>query len=341
MYPTTVENDVRTVVATETRTMQLASLEPATRLAEGDFDVGQFLAQLGLGADEAGAADQVTLGDVTTLLESKPKVRGKLWELATEARLGRLIQGVLLASREQPTTDEGWRWWYELVTQILWWYARQDTDKGVQLVQRGMPARAAQSLTGLGLLEVDVLAEGKGDDAAAFVDVLERLEYSEQAALGAYNALKRIAQKVAQRYGGKVQRALRQHANRMVEGISQELLSDFQDPSFLKEAVRGWVSLTTSLPISVWSPSTAYFVEKFAEVGVSDEMLTQVADEAGLDLLTVDSALSEFVESLCRNCAPENVEHQYCVKQFAMMGLQVECPARPDLAIMYRGGSLG
>lgn len=333
MYPTTVESDVRAVVATEVGLLRLTDLEPAARLAEGGFDVGRFLTRLGLGADEAGAPGQATLGQMTALLEAKPDgVRRKLWALATEARLQRLIQGVLIASQEQPPADEGRRWWYELATQILWWYARRDADKGVQLVQRGMPARAGQSLIGLGLLEVDVLAEGKATDAAAFVDALERLEYSEQAAMGAYTALKRIAQKVTQWYGGQIQRALRQHAEQMVDSLGRELLADFDDPAFLRDAVRGWISLTTGLPISVWSPSTAFFVKKFAAAGLSDETLAQAADEAGLGLLAVDGALAEFVETLCRNCTPENAEHQYCVKQFAIMGLQVECPVRPDLA---------
>jgi hypothetical protein len=74
-------------------------------------------------------------------------------------------------------------------------------------------------------------------------------------------------------------------------------------------------------------------VAKFTDVRVSDEMLARTADIVGLP--TVDGALTEFMDGLCRACELGNPEHQYCVKRFAGLGLQVECLARPDLAARH------
>lgn len=333
MHHTSVENDVQTIVAAETASPQITSLDSSKRLAEVGFNVGQFLTRLGLQAEEAGVLDQITVGELITLIESKPAdVREKLWELATTGRIRRLLQGILLATLAQPPVDEERRWWYELATQILWRYARQDSDKGLQLVKRGIPARATQSLAGLGLLEIDLLSKDDTSNAATFIDVLERLKYPVDVATNAYKAMVDVSKKVSELYDGKLQRALRRHGNQMVDAIGRELLPDSEDMSFLTEAVRSWISTTTSLPINVWSPSTNEFVKKFAEVGVSGEMLIQVAEDLGVSLSMADISLAQFMEGICRNCDPGDEEHQYCVKRFAMSNWQVECPARPDLA---------
>jgi len=330
MHHTSVENDVQTIVAAETASPQITSLDSSKRLAEVGFNVDQFLARLGPQAEEAENLDQITVGELITLIESKPvEVRDKLWELATTGRIRRLLEGILFATLSPPANEER-RCWYELATQILWRYARQNSDKGLQLVQRGIPARATQSLAGLGLLEIDLLSKDDTSNAATFIDVLERLKYPADVATNAYKALVGVAKKISELYGGKLQRALRRHGNQMVDAIGRELLSDFDDLSFPTAAIRSWVSTTTGLPINVWSPSTNEFVKKFAEVGVSDEMLIQVADDLGVSLLMADNSLAQFMEGICRNCDPGDETQRHCVRRFGT-GWQVECLLHPGL----------
>ena len=328
----TIEQDFRVIVGTESALPGLTDLGSETKLSEVNFDTEQFLSKLDLEVEEAATLQNATFGDIISVLESKPAVHQKLGELATEARVRRLVMGVLLSTQIRPPANEGQRWWYELASQILWWYARQSGDEGLKLVQRGMPTRAVQSLTGLGLLELDSLAQDSDDNKLTFIKVLQRLEYPTKVAKDAYEALVDIAKKINQQYEGQIQRLLRKHSNQMVEDLSEELVSDIEGHSHLTEAVRSWVSLTTNLPIQIWSPSTMNFVKKFADVGVDEELLIRVADELGLNLRTADDTLARFMDSLCQNCDPDKEEHRYCIKRLlAQLNLQVECPARPDL----------
>lgn len=321
----TIERDFRVIVGTEIALPGLTDLGSETKLSEVNFDTEQFLSKLDLEVEEAATLQNATFGDIISVLESKPAVHQKLGELATEARVRRLVMGVLLSTQIRPPANEGQRWWYELASQILWWYARQSGDEGLKLVQRGMPTRAVQSLTGLGLLELDSLAQDSDDNKLTFIKVLQRLEYPTKVAKDAYEALVDIAKKINQQYEGQIQRLLGKHSNQMVAAISQELLSDIEGHSHLTEAVKSWVSLTTNLPVEVWSPSTIAFVKKFAGVGVTEDMLTRVADDLGRDLRTIDDVLARFMDGLCQNCDPKNEEHQYCIKNFTRL-LEVECP---------------
>lgn len=333
MHKTTIEDDVRAVVAAETAAPQITPLDPArpTRLGEIGFDVDQFLSRLGLQAEEPRNLTRVTLAELVALIESKSDdVRDKLAALATAGRVRRLLQGMLLSTLVQPPVSENKRWWYGLARQILWWYARQDSDTGLQRVQRGIPDRALESLAGLGLLEIDLLSKDEASNAATFIDVLERLEYPADVATDVYRAIVAVAKNISERYDGQLPNALRRHGNEMVDALAAELLAGSRDPDHLANAVRSWVSTTTQLPIAVWSPSTTGFVRKFAELGVSEEMLIQVASDLGLGLLMADTSLADFMEGLCRNCDPRADEHQYCVRRFAAMNWQVECPANPS-----------
>lgn len=334
MYPTDIEADVRTIVATGIRSNRLDSAESMTVLAEMGFDVGWLLNQLGLEADGGDAPDQATLADIVTLLEThSDAVRDKVWKLATEARVGRLLQGTIAATEQSlPAYDNRQVWWYELATQILWWFARQDDEAGMQRVRNGAPSRAIQSLTALGVLDLDVLAEGSDNTARTMIDTLKRCDYPTEIARDIYVALGRIAGKIVNQYDGSLQRLLRPYAERMVQAVSQDLLSETESQPCLLGAVRMWFSNATGLPTSAWSPSTALFMQKFAEAGVDGEVLAEMADVTGLS--AIDDSLIEFMEGLCQDCDPENAEHQYCVKQFAMVDWQVECPARPDLAAL-------
>lgn len=322
-----VERDFRVIVATEIARPRLTDLDSETKLSEVNFDTDQFISKLGWKVEEADALQNATFADIVTSLKSTPAVHQKLGELATKARVQRLVVGVLQSTQLRPPTNEGKRWWYELASQILWWYARQNGDDGLKLIQRGMPTRAVQSLRGLGLLELDSLAQDSDDNKLTFIKVLQRLEYPKSVAKDTYEALVDIAKKINQQYEGQVQRLLRKHSNQMVETLSEELLSEIEGHSHLTEVVRSWVSLTTRLPITVWSPSTIEFLKKFAEVGVTGEMLTRIADKLGLELLTVDDALARFMDVLCQNCDPE--KDGYCIKQFFKIGQQVECPINP------------
>ena len=71
-------------------------------------------------------------------------------------------------------------------------------------------------------------------------------------------------------------------------------------------------------------------LDAFAAVPIGEDLLVDIADELGLQ--TVDSGLAQFMDSLCAGCDPENREHQACVKRFAAMPWQVECPAHPEWA---------
>lgn len=334
MPVTDMETDVRTVVATEIRSYRLDFPDSTTALAEAGFNVAPFIAELGLGADEAGAPDQATLTDVVALLEAHSEaLRDKVWGLATEARLERLLQGTILATGQPlPPYDDRQVWWYDLVTQVLWWFARQDDEAGMLRVRNGASARAIQSLTALGVLELDVLAEGSDETARTMVDTLKRCNYPVEVAQDVYVALGQIASKVVKQYDGRLQRLLRPHADRMVKAVSKELLSGAEVHGVLSEAVRTWLSHATGLPVFAWSPSTSQFIQKFAKVGVDGEMLARMTDVTGLP--AIDGSVTEFMDRLCRDCDPENEEHQYCVKQFALVDWQVECPARPDLAAL-------
>jgi hypothetical protein len=335
MLPTTIADDLRAIIGAQTGAARLDEMGPTASLHRSDLDLSLVLHRLGVRPEGAVAGAQATLGDLAALLEAQdPEARTKIWGLATEARVLRLVAGSLAASRPQSPAGEALRWWQELASQVLWWFGRS-APGGLELVQRGAPARAVQSLAGLGLLDSEVLAQDKAENAATIVDVLERVGYPGDVAVSAYNALKRIAGRVSSAYEAHVQRALRRHGDRMVDEVSRDLLADLADPGLLSEAVRAWVSVTTGLPITVWSPSTGEFLAKLGSAGVTGEALARVAEELGLDLLTVDDGLAGFMEGMCRGCDPGNEEHQICVRRFAAVNWQVECPIRPDLAAQH------
>ncbi|MCP4897459.1 MAG: hypothetical protein GY906_10855 [bacterium] len=328
---TSLEADVRSITAAETSSPSIASLELTIDLTQAGFDPRPLLKKLGI--DSQVDAKSLTMGDLIAAFESLPaEARQILKQEATEARVRRLLAAIFLSSGQTPA-DEAKRWWYELATQILWWYARA---QDISLTERGMSTRAAQSLISLGLLDIEVIARNAPEDAATFVDILERLEYSGETATKAYKAIVKVAAKISRDEGGRLQSLLRRHTNQMVEAIGQELLIDTQEAAFLNNAVRGWVSVITSLPISVWSPSTAQFVTKFADAGVTEAMLADAADELGLDLLSADNNFASFVEGVCHDCDPNDETHRYCVKRCATFGFEVECPGRPDLAAAPR-----
>jgi hypothetical protein len=274
------------------------------------------------------------LTDVVAILERHSEaVRDEVWRLATEARLERLLQGTIMATGQPlPPYDSRQVWWYDLVTWVLWWFARQDDEGGMLRVRSGASDKAVQSLTALGVLDLDVLAEGSDETAQTMVDTLRRCDYPVEVAQDVYVALGQIATKVAEEYDGRVQRLLRPHADRMAKAVSQQLLSGAEAQLPVSEAVTMWLSRSTGLPISAWSPSTGQFIEKFAEVGVSGGMLSTLTDVTGLQ--AIDQSVRGFMDGLCRDCDPDNEQHQYCVKEFGSRGWQVECLARPDLALL-------
>ncbi len=326
-----LEADLRSIAAAEASSPRLTDLDSTASLTKAGFDPKPLMQKLGV--ESQGDPESLTMGDLVAAFESIPdETRSTLRQAATEARVRRLLAAVFVSSGIQPI-DEARRWWYELATQVLWWYARA---QDISLVERGMPARATQSLVGLGLLEIETLARDSAENAATIVDVLERLEYSGENATKVYKALAQIAAKVARDEAGRVQHVLRRHTDQMVHAVGEDILADVKESDFLKNAVRGWLSVVTSLPISVWSPSTAQFVSKFADVGVTEQMLTDAADELGLDLLSADNGFANFVERICRQCDPKDETQQHCVKRCAAFGFEVECPGRPNLASAVR-----
>ncbi len=347
----TVESNVRVIIAKDTDNPQITAIKTSKKLLEffpksllrdgegaigNNIDINCFLEKFGIDGGKIDNINTLTVEEFIKLLESKHgEGDEKLLKMATESRVLRLIQGIALFTSRQLPVHETLRWWNTLATQILWWYARQSGDKGVDLVNRAVHSRAVQSLNGLELLKIEDLAKHNTDNAGTIVDVLMRLGYPEKEAVKAYESLMNIALKLTNQYDGKLQRLLRQYGDKMVDLISNDLLSDSKDTALLKDAVRGWVSTTTSLPISVWSPSTNEFVKKFSKVGVSGEMLGLVADELSIWSLTVDNNLAEFFERLCKECDPFDAERQLCVKMFASRNLQVECPSTPYSAASH------
>lgn len=325
----TLERDLQIIITTDAGLPTLTELDLETKLDDIDFNVEKLLIRLGLDIEKRDDPEEMSFGDILELTQSKPEVHQKLGEIATEATINRLLKGMLML-QQQAEPGETQRWWYELVRQVLWWYARQSSAQGLKLIRQDAPGKALQSLIGLGLVEIDILARDKSENAVTFIDILERLKYPNKEAVEVYQTLSKIAKKIVQDYDGRVQEFLRGYSNQMVDMIEQSLLGDASSADFLKEAIRGWISTTTTLPIFVWSPSTIDFVHKFSDDGVSEETLMKISDETGLDPSTVNRALSEFMERLCRNCDPENMSHQNCIKQFAGMGLQMICPANRE-----------
>jgi hypothetical protein len=333
MDTASVKSDLAAIVAAETSSGEIAPLDSSSRLSELGCNVDSLLDRLGLTDYGANGSDQMSVDELISLIEAQPvEVRDKLVELATGKRIQRLLQGIILATSAEAPADEAKRWWYGLATQILWWYARHCPKIGLDLVKRSAPARATQNLADLGLLDIQTLSYEDASSAATFLDILERLGYPDEVALRAYQALAGVAKQILSHHDGQLQRSLRDQANLMLDQLADELLSGCDDREFVSQAVRSWISATTGLPIIVWSPSANDFVEKFGELGASTEMLVQVADELGIGLQLADNRLAQFMEEMCRACDPDDAGHQFCVKRFAMMNWQVECPGRADSA---------
>jgi hypothetical protein len=329
---TALQGALRTIVTTEIGMPQLADLDSSAKLADYDYNTRQLLRHLQLEGEAPGDLEQITFSQLASLLEFQPaSVHSKLGELALEARVIRLVFGTQLATQMQPVGQDEIPWWPELVHQILWWYARGQDGAGLELIERDSPGRALQSLASFGLLGLDELAADRAEDRSTFGDELKRLGYPESSASDAYRAIVGIAKKILHKYDGKAQRIVRSHADAMVERIANEFAGDANLASFPKEAIRGWVAVTTGLPISMWSPSVLQFIRKFEPVGMSEEMLAQMAETLEQSLLNVDASLAQFTDDLCLGCTPNKEADQRCVRRFATMNWQVECPGRTQL----------
>jgi hypothetical protein len=329
MDSTSIQGTLRTIVAAEIGVPHLTDLDFSARLADYRYNARRLLHRLEFEGEAPGDLEQITLSQLASLLEPQPPgVHTTLGVLATEARVTRLLLGTLVATQTEPVGYDEPQWWWHLVHQTLWWYAGREGDAGRELVRRDSPGRAMDSLTALGLLELDELAADKAENRSSFCDMLRRLGYPEQVANTAYAALVGIATKILDEYDGKLQQLLQPHVDRMANAVADEVARAANSEMFPKEAIRAWVAVITNLPVTTWSPSVMDFIKKFQPMGVSGEMLTQVRADLGLSLPSVDESLAQFMEVLCRGCDPGNEADRHCVKRFTDIDWQVECPGR-------------
>jgi hypothetical protein len=327
METTSIQSALRTIVATEIRARQFAELDPSAKLADYGYNAQRLLRRLDFQGEAPDDLDQITLSQLESLLELQPlRVHSNLKGLTTEARVTRLMLGALASTQNEPTVYNEALWWWQLVHQILWWYAGRDGDEGRGLVRRDSPGRAMASLAALGLLDLDDLASDRAENRLAFCDVLKRLGYPAQVAGAAYTALAGISKKILHDCDGRIQQLLRPHVDRMADALADEVAGVTSSDTFPKEAIRAWTAIMTGLPVTTWSPSVVDFVDKFKAEGVSSAMLAQIRSDMGLLLPDFDESLAQFMEGLCRGCDPEKEADQLCVKQFAAFQWQVECP---------------
>jgi hypothetical protein len=323
-----VERALVAIIAEAIDSPVLSALTPATVLAALEFDRAEFLRGLGIDATSGPYRNARSIRELAACLcDAGPETLAALREQAAVARLRRLLWATLSVTPDLNPVARAERWWTELASQVLWWHASELCAAGRQLVEADGPVRATTVLSHLGLLSMQRLSAPEEKDLADLRNALVRIGYDAAAADSAASTLTAVARTIASRFGGRLQRALTPHAEALVEALCRDLLPAAIDRDANRNAVRSWISMLTSLPINILSPSALQLVDKFARFGVTEASFSAAAEDKQIDFVAIDRATCSFMDGTCRHCDPDDPQHRYCAKKLAPIGWEVECVA--------------
>ena len=176
-----------------------------------------------------------------------------------------------------PWMDEGARW-AELVFCVL----HQASDLPPTAVRRGM-----QLLDGLGLLEVAKVARlaDANEDAAAADYVLRQLGLGAERSMAARTTLADLARYLGTAHGGKLQRFLRVHGERIRAELAGSIGTRGLPEREVKTAVTHWLQNALSLPVSLEHPAIQDFC---AHHQIKPSDLWSAADDLDLNWALLD-----------------------------------------------------
>lgn len=318
---TTTEEDLKSVVSAQLGLREVAVLSPGAKLAAAGVDVPRLCRDLGIANVPAQTATITGLGAAVRAPETGARLAG----LALQARVRRMVGAMIASTKTVPTAADTDAWWHELVTQIIWWHCAEEAEGGKALVQADIPAEAASVLIKTGVTDRRALVSDPAGNRATMMDILGRFGVDRATSEAVSDELAALAQRLDKDGDDQLQRLLHRHANRMADQLAEELGAQVPDTGVLQRALRGWISAMTRLPIGVWSPSTMDFINKFAYLGLTPQAVQDMANDAGIDYVGVDEALSQFSEALCLGCDPANPAHRRCIRKFATIGWEAEC----------------
>lgn len=332
MYPTKIENDISSIFAAVTGAPGLDPIPLDVDLIKAGFDLDSLFHDLGLERP----SDITTMKRLIEYLKrSDQTIRAHVWEMATKARVRRLLYAFMsIGDVSSEQTNERQRWWLGLATQIVWWHARENATKGQVMVRSGVVGKIIKELLALGVLELEALAADNKETAQMVRLVLKRAGFPESMADDLYRTLVKLSKSITTHYNSRPQQILHDEANKFAITITNLLTDLAGDAQLSPSAVRMWLRTMTGLPITIWSSSSNDFLYKFQSIGVEEDALATLADTFGHAV--VDQIFTGLMDVICRSCDPNNPNDQHCVCHFIDMGWQVECPSRPDFASQYR-----
>lgn len=185
-----------------------------------------------------------------------------------------------------------WPWetarWYELVFCIL-------TTIGEPHVLAATVRRLTNTMSGLGLLELDALGEldpNEKDSLAVTIDtLLQQVGFPPEKSHAAVTAICEAASSIQEKHGSKVQNYLRKYGTYMLGQIEEDFdFSNFEDAP---RALAIWLQNTLNMPVPASNPLADQACES---LGVSYDELVEAATQQDINVALLDDALRAYWE---------------------------------------------
>ena len=178
--------------------------------------------------------------------------------------------------------------WYELVFCVLYRFGQPDLDAAEA-------RRLVTALAAIDLVSVGSMASAESSDAGVarpapgvLADILVRAGFQSEQADRAVATLTEIATVLQNRYGGKIQRCLRYHGERMLEELSGELAFSKLSQDEAGSILTHWLQNVLNMPLSLVEPGVTRLC---VDLGATTAELIAVADEFDLNLALLDDLI--------------------------------------------------
>jgi hypothetical protein len=186
----------------------------------------------------------------------------------------------LLASHEELLAEVPWASerarWHELLYCVL-----AQTAPDAQVASTALSILGAMNLTD----PAELAALPSNGERPMVEAILQRLGYSDQSAGTALQQLAATGRMVQSQMGGKIQRFLRSHGERMRDEMVGHLVAEQVDPAAARDAVTHWLQTVLTMPVSFRHDSLEQLC--LEEGGSIDEALG-LADEIDLNVAALD-----------------------------------------------------
>jgi hypothetical protein len=178
-----------------------------------------------------------------------------------------------------------WEWesyrWEELVVCLL--------NEGLGIDSR-LAREAVILLRQLRVTSVSALGDSSDEDEQFIQNVLSRLGVDQDVATRAASLLVSVAMTVNDRWEGYIQRFLRGYGQKMVEELRDVLIGDGLELRQATKVATLWLQNAVNMPILF---SDDEYVQSFcSEMGISEQKLQDIADQAGINVAVLDDLLA-------------------------------------------------